>query len=68
MPNMGYVKFQNTLEDLIDCNESVTDFIDGTHDIKDLSKEEMEAMQKMAYLVNEMKLGFEDLEIEPEEC
>lgn len=68
MPNMGYVKFQNTLEDLIDCNESVTDFIDGTHDIKDLSKEEMEAMQKMTYLVNEMKLGFEELEIEPEEC
>lgn len=65
---MSYVKFQNTLDDLLDCNETITDCLDGTIDIKDVSKEEIEAMQKMAYLANEMVLGFSELNIEPEEC
>lgn len=68
MPNMSYCKFQNTLNDMTDCNESLTDFIENDGDLSEVSEEEREAMEKMHYLVNEMKLAFEELEIDTEEC
>ena len=53
---------------MIECNESLTDFIENEGDLSDVSEEEREAMEKMHYLVNEMKLAFEELEIDTEEC
>lgn len=69
MPNMSYVMFQNTLEDLIDCNERLTDILDKDADISldSVSEEEKDAMSKMMYLINEMRLAFEELGIEEEE-
>lgn len=69
MPNMSYVMFQNTLEDLIDCNERLTDILDKDVGISldSVSEEEKDAMSKMMYLINEMRLAFEELGIEEEE-
>lgn len=68
MTNQSYCRFQNTLDDLLDCNEAITDMLEGSNGLSDTQGEELEAMKKMAYLVNEMKMGFEELNIEPEEC
>lgn len=42
MPNMGYVRFQNTLQDLRDCHRHMDD--------DDLDDEEQEARQRMIRL------------------
>lgn len=68
MPNQSYCRFQNTLDDLLDCNESLTDMIEGSKELSDTSGDELKAMRKMAYLVNEMKMGFEELNIDLDEC
>lgn len=70
MPNMSYCQFQNTLDDLLDCNEEITDLLDKDIDkgVECTSTDELKAMEKMLYLVNEIKLGLEELGIEPEEC
>ena len=68
MPNMSYCKFQNTIDAMIDCNESLTDFIENEGDLSDVSEEEREAMEKMHYMAKEMVLAFEELEVAEEEC
>ena len=68
MSNMSHCQFRNTLIDLLDCNETINDILTGDKKLEDQSSDELAAMQRMAYLVNELNMAFDELEIEKEEC
>lgn len=46
MSNMSYCRFQNTVSDLRDCHEALSDLRVG--DIEKLSEEELRAAKKLA--------------------
>ncbi len=52
MPNMSYCRFQNTLTDLLDCQEALDD--------KDLSAEEATARERMLLLCEQITTDFAD--------
>lgn len=52
MPNMSYCRFQNTLEDLRDCQEHIID--------RDLSPEEKKARERLIKLCKDIASDFED--------
>ncbi len=56
MSNMGYCRFQNTLDDLEDCNAHILD--------KDLSPEEQKARRELVTVCREIVEDFEDFEDE----
>ncbi len=56
MPNMGYCRFQNTLNDLRDCQEHLDD--------PDLSKEEHRARIRMYEICKEIVDNFEQEDLE----
>jgi hypothetical protein len=51
MANMGYVRFQNTLNDLRDCNQHLFD--------EDLSPEEQRARRRLIELCREIAAEFD---------
>lgn len=60
MANMGYVRFQNTLNDLLDCNEHLFD--------EDLSPEERRARRCLIELCREIAAEFDgDDDLDDEE-
>jgi hypothetical protein len=54
MPNMGYVRFQNTYQDLRDCRDHLDD--------EDLSEEEKHARQSLINLCEVIALDYGDVE------
>ena len=43
MSNMSYCRFRNTLSDLIDCEESIGELLDGD----DANKDELKACRRL---------------------
>ena len=68
MGNMSYCKFENTLVDMVDCNETLVGMLEGSEQLEDLNESEQEAIKKMHYIANEMMIAFKELEIDSEEC
>lgn len=56
MGNMSYCRFQNTLQDLRDCNEALEE-IDGN--LAELSKEEARAADRLVRLCARIAAAFD---------
>jgi len=54
MSNMSYCRFQNTLEDLNDCYETLRGSDDYFQSIDDLSSDERSAMRELIRLCKEI--------------
>ena len=54
MGNMSYCRFENTVDDLEDCQEHISD------DIDELTHEERRARRKMIRICKEIAADFED--------
>ena len=54
MSNMSYCRFQNTLSDLKDCFNSMSDFSTKEEWLKSLSNEEKRAAEKMLNLCEDI--------------
>ncbi len=65
MANMSYCRFQNTLDDMQDCNEALDELVAGDKDIDEVSDEEREAMERMMSLMEDMTRSLEELGIAP---
>jgi len=59
MSNMSYCRFENTLEDLRDCRDNLTD--------PELSKEEFKARKKLIKVCREIVEDAETEDLEAEE-
>ncbi|KKM12234.1 hypothetical protein LCGC14_1720220 [marine sediment metagenome] len=58
MGNMSYCRFQNTLGDLLDCEEALGEMPDTI----DLSPEENRSMKQLIKLCGDIHHDFEDFE------
>ena len=59
MPNMSYCRFENTLQDLLDCYDALT--IDSLEVLKeDMSEREGEALVELVDLCKNIYLEFGD--------
>ena len=58
MPNMSYIKFENTLEDLRDCNESLDEFYYG-----ELSESEAKAAERLIDLCRRIAECYDEDEV-----
>ena len=52
MPNMSYCRFENTLRDLLDCQEALDQ--NGTGIVDDASEHERAAVRKLITLCREI--------------
>lgn len=59
MSNMGYCRFQNTLQDLQDCQDHITDC--------KISEEEKRARERLVEVCRSIVEDFEDAEMEEAE-
>lgn len=57
MSNMSYCRFRNTLQDLRDCKEALTDMT-GNDTMDTLSSEEYAAMKALVKMAEEIKDEF----------
>ena len=56
MSNMSYCRFQNTLPDLIDCNEALQDVDDN---LAELSRDEARAANELIRICQEIAARFD---------
>jgi len=56
MGNMAYCRFENTSNDLDDCNEAIQD-----EELKDMSRREIDGFVKLILIAKDIAERFEDL-------
>ena len=61
--NMSYCRFQNTYQDMVDCQEAMMD----VNELRDLSRDELRALKNMLELVSEMAEDLDEVETNLEE-
>ena len=59
MPNMSYCRFRNTLSDLRDCRDALSEMGDWE---KELSPEEAKAAHRLFTLCRELAQDYTDME------
>lgn len=65
MSNMSYCRFQNTLKDLRDCRDRLSELFDYESGLQSLSKEEHRAARHLIGMCREIADDFEDSIGEP---